>query len=432
MASQLRSERLREAPISTEICPAQWKVFGTCYAGGMFDGLDSSLFTAILPVAIAELLNTHDPAIISQKGSWVAALFLLGWTAGGALFGGLADRIGRVKALSISILIYALFTGLCGLAHTWQQLAFFRFMTALGIGGELIVGTTLLAESWPENQRSKAIGWLTTAYQCGLCLVGLSNLILGQLGWRYLFLVGALPALMVMFIRRKVQESPFWVASCQTSETKSQYWDLFQPQHFRNLFFASAFTGILLITYWASSFWIPAWIHQLLPGKKPIFEVSSILLLQGFFAMGGSVWAGYLSEQIGRRWTVVTANVCYLITSIGMFALNSHFSPAIYLWGAAMGLSIGIAIGVNYIYVPELFPTQLRASGTGFCFNLGRIAAALGVIYSGTLVRFFNGSFSEAALTISYVLILGVVAVLCLPETKGKSILLSEESTARH
>jgi MFS family permease len=412
------------------IGPYQWIVLATCYAGGMFDGLDSTLFTAVLPVAVGEMLGTSDPTIISAKGSLIAAMFLIGWTVGGMLFGTLGDHIGRVKALSISILIYALFTGLCGFAQNWEQLAFFRFMTALGIGGELIVGTTLLAESWPEKYRTRAVGFLTTAYQGGVCLVGLTNMVVGQFSWRYLFFVGALPALIVMIIRKRVKEPERWAElneKRQSGELKgdahaSNFFHLFRKAHLKNVLIASTFTGALLIAYWASSFWIPAWVKQLLPGQKAVTEISCLLLLQGGFAMLGSSWAGFLVEQIGRRWTLVLANAGYLLTSLGMFGLNHGFSSALYYWGAAMGVFIGMTISVCYIYVPELFPTRLRGTGTGFCFNLGRIAAALGVVYSSSLVKLFGGSYAHAAMNISYILLLAIVMAAFAPETKGKPL----------
>jgi MFS family permease len=147
-----------------------------------------------------------------------------------------------------------------------------------------------------------------------------------------------------------------------------------------------------------------------------------LLLLQGGFAIGGSVWAGFLAEQIGRRRTLVIANLGYLLTSVGMFALNPTFTPALYAWGAAMGVFIGMSISICYIFVPELFPTRLRATGTGFCFNVGRVAAALGVIYSSELIRLFAGSYAQAAQTVSYILILGVLVAFWAPETKGKPL----------
>jgi len=396
-----------------------WIVLAACYAGGMFDGLDSTLFTAALPVAIPDLVGSHDPILVSKLGGWVSALFLLGWTLGGVIFGVISDRFGRVKALSLSILIYALSTGLCGLAQSWEQLALFRFLTALGIGGELIVGTTLVAESWPEQYRVRAVGVLTTAYQVGVTLVGVSNMALGQLSWRYLFFLGALPALLVMVLRRTLKEPALWD---HHPEPHVSIWTLFSPIYLRSVLAAGTFTGVMLVAYWASSFWIPTWVHQLLPGPKPVTQVSLMVLTQGLFAIAGATWAGFLAEQIGRRWTVVVANVGYLLATIGMFSLNPTFTPWLYGWSALLGFFIGINISICYIYVPELFPTRLRSTGTGFCFNIGRIAAALGTLYSAHLVALFGGNIGLAAQTVSYILVLALVAVCFAPETKGQTL----------
>ncbi len=430
IAQQAASEENLPKKWYQAITPYQWVVLLVCYAGGMFDGLDSSLFTLILKPAVSELLGTQDVVAISGKGIIIGVLFLLGWTAGGMIFGILGDKIGRVKALSLSILIYALFTGLCGVAQTWEQLALFRFITALGIGGELIVGTTLLAESWPEKYRTRAVGFLTTAYQAGYCLVGAMSLgmgyLLGTANWRYLFFLGALPALIIMVIRRRVEEPERWQAleqqrkSAEATHVEAGFFDLFKRTHLRNTLVASTFTGALLIAYWASTFWIPTWIHQLLPNTDPFREKSITMLLIGGFAVFGCIWAGYLAEQVGRRWTVVLANAGYLAASIGLFGLNSEFSNAIYLWSAALGVFVGMNIAICYIYVPELFPTRLRATGTGFCFNLGRIAAAIGLVFSGQLIQFFGGSYAQAALSLSYILVLAIFIVALAPETKGQ------------
>ncbi len=414
-----------------QISRYQWLVLLACYAGGMFDGLDSSLFTISLKPAVSELMQTQSTALISEKGAFIGLAFLFGWTAGGLIFGMLGDRLGRVKALTLSILIYAVFTGLCGFAQTWWQLALFRFMTALGIGGELIVGTTLLAESWPERYRAKAVGVLTTAYQAGVSLVGVASLALGQLSWRYLFFLGALPAVAVWFIRRHVDEPERWIkvdekrrslSAGDSAEGSSNFFQIFNRQHLRSTLVASAFTGALLIAYWASTFWIPTWVHQLLPDKNPVQEKSMLLLLQGVFAIAGSTVAGFMADQIGRRWTLFIANLGYLLTSVGMFMLTSTFTPALYAWSSVMGIFIGMNIGICYIYVPELFPTRLRATGTGFCFNMGRIFAALGVVYSSQLIQLFSGSYARAAMSVSFILIIGMMVSFLAPETKGRAL----------
>lgn len=414
-----------DKPWYCQISRYQWVVFIACYLGGMFDGLDSTLVTAVVKPAITDLTHAVNPAQVSHYASIVTALFLLGWTVGGAFFGWIGDRYGRVKALTLSILIYALATGLCGLAQTWEQLALLRFLTALGIGGELIVGTTLLAESWPERYRCRAVGVLTTAYQAGVLLVGFINSYLGLLSWRYLFFVGALPALLVMFIRCKVEEPDQWKETQKQEEAaakKASILDLFTQAHLRQAFVAGTFTGVMLITYWASSFWIPTWIHELLPKNRAVQEASNLLMLQGFFAIIGATSVGFIADKIGRRPALAIAFTGYFVTNYLLFSIQGGFNPQFYLWESLLGFFIGQSIGICYIYVPELFPTRIRGTGTGFCFNMGRVGGALGVIFSSELVRWFGGSYPLAAISISYIILSGALVVWLAPETKGKTL----------
>lgn len=237
----------------------QWLVLLACYLGNLFDGLDSSLFHPIAAVAVSELLGTKDLAQVSPVSGNIVFCFLLGWAAGGFLFGMLGDRIGRAKALTLSILIYAIFTGLCGLVQSWEQLAVCRFMTALGIGGELIVGTTLLAETWSGTHRAKAVGFLTTAYQLGFFMAGLANQIIAKGDWRILFFIGILPAITVVFIRAKVKEPEQWEKATLSESKKREHApisELFKTHYWVHVAVASTFTGTLLVAYWASTFWL--------------------------------------------------------------------------------------------------------------------------------------------------------------------------------
>jgi MFS family permease len=406
----------------------QWIVLLACYAGGLFDGLDSSLFTIAVKPAVSQLLHTQNTTSVGPIGSTITALFLLGWTAGGIIFGLLGDKIGRVRALTISILIYAIFTGLCGLAQSWQQLAFFRFMTALGIGGELIVGTTLLAESWPEQYRSKAVGVLSSAYQMGYLLVGAISLGLGSFlnhfDWRILFFIGVLPALLTMGIRHHVHEPEKWTQQKKEQPTSSAFSDIFKPPFLLRTLAASLFTGALLVAYWASSFWVPMWIQSLLGHTQHAMQTSSfVMLLIGLFGMIGAISSGFLADWIGRRWTVVLANLGYLAATLGLFLLHRHYEPSLVYWACGLGYFIGLNIAICYVFVPELFPTRLRGTGTGFCFNMGRIAAAAGSQFSGALIGILGGSIAMAAVSISFVLLLGAVVVWAAPETRNQKLL---------
>jgi MFS family permease len=397
----------------------------SCYAGNLFDGLDSTLFTAVFPVAISELLHQSNPILVSQVTSWIAAFFLLGWSAGGVLFGYIADKCGRVKALCLSIVVYGIFTGLCGLAENWQTLALFRLITALGIGGELVVGNTLLVESFSGDSRAKALGFLTTAYQAGVCLVGLLNLLpFFAAHWRFLFLLGTLPSLLILFIRRCVPESQSWQTSLLqqnlTSETQNPIfpWKRLVQQEYRKRFaVASLIASALMVTYWASSFWISGWIHVLRSSSFHQADVGFVLLLQGCFAILGALLVGVLANGLGRRHAIIWTYLGYLVSSLCFFLLNQQLDVFFYFQAALMGLFMGLSIGSCNLYVLELFPSSIRATATGTSFTIGKLCAVIGVLYSAKLIQLFQGSYATAAAVISFALIPGILAAVFGPET---------------
>ena len=345
-------------------------VFAGCWLGGIFDGMDSTLMHVVLPKAIGELIGTDAQAQVSQIGALITALFLVGWTLGGILIGWLGDRLGRVKSMILSILLYTLFTGLSGLAQSWEQLAFCRFITGLGIGGELVSIATFLAEVWPARSRAVAVGILITSYQAGVFIAGSLSYFLHD--WRTVFFVGAVPALLVIFLRTTLKESDKWMEAREkhdsSEETVSHFEELFRPQHRRNVIVGSlAFAG-LLIGYWASLSWVPTWIQSLLGADAAgTVERSTAVMYQGVAAVIGCTLSGVLADAIGRRWTLMLAYAGCFLASALLFLTNPHFSEVIYLETALLGLFIGLGQAAMYIYLPELFPTLIRATGTGFC-----------------------------------------------------------------
>lgn len=401
--------------------------FMALYLGAMFDGMDANLFSAVLPTALPELLQTKDTVVISRIGSWITVVFLLGWSFGGMLFGWLGDRLGRIKVLTFSILLYALFTGLCGTAQTWEALACFRFFAALGIGGELVIGSTFLSETWPEESRTRAIGYLTTAYQAGGGLVGVALLLFQNYDWRVLFFVGALPVVLVVLIRSWVPESKRWLEVQEQKQDPSAVvkdsMDWFElMQHVRLLIAASIFVGANSVAYWACLFWIPAWLYQLIPDHKPVLELSLALGIQGLCCVMGCIVAGYLVKTLGRKWTISIGLFGFFLSVLALFGANTVFSPFIYGSIGWVGFFNGLTIGVCYVFVPELFPTRLRATSMGLCFNMGRLAAAVGVVISSKLIEYFEGSYSEAVMVSATVLLFGMIAVAFVPETKGRAL----------
>src|SRR5271169_2882702 len=190
----------------------QLLVLLVAWLGWVFDSMDATIYNLVLTPALRELLGSRNtPENIGWYGGIILAIFLVGWAVGGILFGILADYLGRARTLVITILIYAVFTGLAGFAHSWWQLAIYRFLTALGIGGEWAAGAALVAEVWPEAKRARAAGVLQSAWAAGFLIAAVVNLLLREHGWRSLFVVGVAPAVVALFVRLWVKEPERWV-----------------------------------------------------------------------------------------------------------------------------------------------------------------------------------------------------------------------------
>lgn len=413
-------------------------VFTGCWLGGIFDGMDSTLMSVVMPDALKELLGSSDKAVVGPIASYVTSLFLLGWMLGGILFGVIGDKLGRVKSMIFSILLYALFTGLAGLTQTWPQLAACRFLTGLGIGGELVSISTFLTEVWPTRSRAIAIGVLITSYQAGVFIAGSINTMFED--WRTAFYIGALPALLVIFLRMAMRESDKWMEARErhlSSEKASHFRSLFTPRHARGLLVGGLAFGGLLVGYWASLAWIPLWIQDLLQTGGTGNERGIATMYQGIAAVIGCSMAGFFSDWIGRRATIVFSYLGCFAASAILFLTNPAFSPVIYWESALLGYFIGLAQAIMYIYLPELFPTLVRASATGFCLNVGRFVTAVSVFFVGDLIKFIMqrnlgetlfhnplmSAYALAAFLFSLAYLVSVIAAFFGDETKGRPLL---------
>lgn len=414
-------------------------VFFGCWLGGIFDGMDSTLMSVAMPSAIGELTGSTDKSVVGPIASYVTSIFLVGWMLGGILFGIIGDKLGRVRSMIFSILLYALFTGLAGFAQSWPQLAVCRFLTGLGIGGELVSISTFLAEVWPARSRAVAIGVLITSYQAGVFIAGSINILFTD--WRATFWIGALPALLVIFLRAAMKESDKWMEAREKSlhgnQPASHFQTLFHPANRHSLIIGGIGFGGLLIGYWASLSWIPLWVQDLVKTSGAGNERGIATMYQGIAAVVGCSMAGFFADWIGRRHTIIWASLGCLLASGLLFLSNTAFSPVVYWETALLGYFIGLMQSIMYIYLPELFPTLIRASGTGFCLNVGRLVTAIAVFFVGDVIHlveknnlaqglFGNASLSAygvAAFLFALAYFGSVIAAVYGQETKGKPLL---------
>ena len=421
-----------------EVSRYQWLVLFVAWLGWVFDAMDGTIYAMVQKPVITELLGPGaSGADIGFYSSAVFSVMLLGWAFGGIVFGVLADYIGRTKALTITILIYSLFTGLSALAETWWQLAIYRFVTGLGLGGEWAAGAALVAEVWPDRLRARAGAMLQSAAAIGFLFAALANRLVGVHSWRYVFLVGALPALLVLLIRLVVREPEGWVeARKERRQSKMRAFtlsQLFQPELRRDTLVASALAFVVLLGLWGGTMWIPAAIREIAAASPEAAgltgpeaerylteKASDGVMLLNAVSLVGYLLFGPLADAIGRRGTfflyfagaVVTFPIAFLTTS----SVDVLFLLIPFVGIFTLGVTSGFPI-----YLPELFPTAVRTTGVGFCYNLGRFVTAGGVFLTGYLVGVM-GSYAKAATAVSLVYLVGMVVLLFARETRGQKL----------
>jgi MFS family permease len=366
-----------------------WRTGLAAWLGWMFDGLDMHLYTLVAAPFVAELLGnlpTTDAAV-GRHASIIQAAFLLGWALGGAFFGLVGDRLGRTRALCLTILTYALFTGLSFFAQSWWHLLILRFLAALGIGGEWAVGAALLAETWPRHLRPWVAAVLQGGVNIGILGAGLANQLLAGAPPRYLFLVGVLPAFVVLWIRRAVPEPEEW----QTARTGARgaqpgIAELFRGPARRVTIWVMVVCGVSLTAHWAFMFWYLQHLRNLpevlaMPADERNRLASLALYLVIAASILGCFFFGWLSRHLGYRATIAWTFVVYFAVMLAAYgAPRDH--RALLAWYPVIGFCQGV-FALFTMYLPPLFPTLVRTTGAGFCYNIGRVAAALGTVYFG-------------------------------------------------
>jgi MFS family permease len=407
-----------------DLTPQQRRSGLAAWLGWMFDGMDMHLYTLVALPFVAELMRTtvRDPSV-SQHGAMINAAFLVGWAVGGAFFGRIGDRLGRSRALILTILTYACFTGLSALAQEWWHLLIFRFLSALGIGGEWAVGASLLSETWPKKWRPWIAATLQTGVNLGVLLACVAGWAFSGQSPRWIFLVGILPALLTLWIRKAVPETEEWQhAKKQAPKTVPGIRDLFSPAIRGVTLRVLLICGVSLTAHWTFLFWQQAYIrnHPAIVGQSDAVKnhaaVVALMLI-----MVGSIIGNYLSAWIatfiGYRKSISLTLAMYFVVMLACFSKVLSYEVTL-----AFFFLIGMCQGVFGLFtmcLPPLFPTLLRTTGAGFCYNFGRIAAAGGTVFFGI----FN-KVGDYRLAFFYAAFLFAPAALCgllLPEPDSES-----------
>ncbi len=477
--------------------------------GWMFDGMEMGLFPLVGKDALRDLLGSDaDPERVNSLYGVILACFLVGAATGGVLFGWLGDKIGRVKAMTVSVLLYSLCSGFSALSTSAEQFAVLRFLGALGMGGEWALGVALVMELWPNASRAWLAGWIgafgNLGYLiCGGIALGLNHTAPGQVSgwlaglgmgddwaakftanrnWRLLMLMGAVPALLTLFIRLFVPESEKWEKEKKSGA--ASHWagrDLFgvligaaaacgviylwylppgelalwvrlvgsavglvvvilgylypargylsrsslpvsvRRVTLRRMLLAAGISGVPLLGTWAGLMWMYLWVGKLpygdVPDAKPWLQISSSI-----GAVIGCLAGAVLGGILGRRPVYAALCILSMVSMIAFYRLNTEYGLVFVVSAGLLGMISASFYGWLPLYLPELFPTAVRATGQGFGFNFGRILAAAGNLQMANLLAAFDNDYAQACAIVAGVYVVGLVLIAVAPETKGQPL----------
>ena len=407
------------SPFSTTwvaaVTPQQWRTLVAAMLGWLLDAMDVMMYAFALTAIRSEF------SLSGAAAGALASVTLLTSAVGGVAFGMIADRVGRARALVYSILIYSVFTALTATAQTLAQLVLWRSLVGIGLGGEWAAGSVLVAETWPAEHRGKAIGLMQSGWAIGYILAALlASAIIPHHGWRVLFAVGVLPALLAAWIRRKVPEPEIWRKA--GGGNRLHLGEVLRPPHLRNAAAATALATFLLFAYWGLFTWIPAYLASPVASGgagMSLVRSSAWIVPMQVGAFFGYVLFGVLADRFGRRpvFLVFVVGAAVLVPIYGRMALE----PAVLM---ALGPLLGF-FGHGYFslfgaMLAELFPSSIRGTAQGFCYNVGRAASALAPYVIGALAD-RAGIGSALALTSAFFLAAGGL-ILALPETRGEEL----------
>jgi MFS family permease len=439
-----------------DLTPYHWFVFAMACLAWLFDCLDQQLFLLGRQGAMKALL----PAGLDSKeySGYATAIFVAGWATGGLIFGAVGDRIGRAKTLTVTVLIYSVFTGLSAFSTGWMDFAAYRFLTGLGVGGVFGLAVALVADGLPERSRTGALGLLQALSAVGNISAGLISMGMGKLGaaghinpahaWKYMFLIGALPAFLCVFLQMRLKEPEKWVKAREegrlTGARFGSYASLFGEERWRT----PALLGMMLcvsgvVGLWGVGFFSPELVGDVIGNSlkaqgmaddkiasEKTFWVGVNSIVQNIGAFFGMMTFTHFAQKFGRKPVFAVAFISAFAATVGYFQL---FNGTGDIWMSFVMGFCQLALFAGFaIYLPELFPTRLRSTGVSFSYNVGRFIAASGPFTMGLLAKSLAAgatspeaklaAFRLACCWVSSVFLLGLIVIAFMPETKGRPL----------
>jgi MFS family permease len=424
---------------------AQWNALVASNLGWLFDGYETYALILTVGGAVRELLEPARLPRAPVYAGLVIALTLLGWGIGGLAGGVLADYFGRKRVMLLAITGYSILTGLSALAWSCWSFAAFRLLVGVAIGSEWVTGASIVAELWPARARGRGVGLMQSGLGMGFFVASLVWLLVSRGGpgaWRTMYLIGVVPALLTLWVRRAVPESPLWLAVDRrrrearalrrrghtldddaASLVRLTLLELFHdPETRRRTLVAFTMSLATTVGFWGISTWVPPYVAAAAQraGLPPAAWAGYAGVAYNAGAVGGYVAFGFLADAWGRR----PVTLIYFAGALLSVVLT-------FVWTSALGAMLGAAAVLGWFgagqytwmsaWLPELYPTRMRATGAAFVFNGPRLIAWAGPLVSGTLIATFGG-FRQAALAIGAVYVVGLLVTPLLPETRGQPL----------
>jgi MFS family permease len=385
-------------------------VFIICFLSTFFSGIVSMLMSVYLPVAVKDLLGNVSDEKMNNVSAWINALFIFGWMFGGLAWGIICDKIGRSKSVILSTACFSLFAVGTALSPSWMLVSACRFLSGFGIGGVMVTTTILVAELWTEKNRAIVLGMVSLAMPVGFFAAGAINNMTAD--WRTAFGIGIIPLLLAGIAIFTLPESEKWKAFKQeTKPRENKNSQLFAAPHTKNLLIGSIIFGAMLIGLWAVFSWAPTWVQSISSSTDVQQQRGLTMMILAGGGIAGSFFSGWIVNAIGLRKTMLMCFAgCFIMTFV-VFKLNSDVTALTFAEMAGLVFFFGISQGALAVYIPALFPTGVRASATGFCFNAGRLFTGTVVFFIGALVSLFGG-YGQAVFIFSFVFVVGFIATL--------------------
>jgi SHS family sialic acid transporter-like MFS transporter len=395
------------------------------FLGWMFDGMEMGIFPIVAGPALQDmspgLTGPELKEFVSHWMGWATAFFLWGAALGGIVFGWLGDRIGRVRAMNMSILCYSVFTGLAYFAAQPWHLPAFRFIAALGMGGEWSLGVALVMEVWPDRKRPLLAALIGAASNVGFAAISIIaiKIPVTKDHWRWVMLIGATPGLLTFIIQRFVPESERWKEAVKGIHANSLV-EIFQPALRNRTLVAIVLASVALIATWGAIQWL-ALVGQERAGVGDPSAKGFTATLSAVGAIAGCFFGAWLGK-FGRRPAYFLLCTLSLAVCTYLFRFTRNYNLEFHIFVFVAGACTASFYAWLPLYLPELFPTRVRATAQGLSFNLGRVLAGVGALQMGSLVTTLGGSYERAGATIVLVYFVGMIAIWFAPETRGQPL----------